>query len=190
MMGTLAGTDSWFHDPAAQVSAHFGVGKDGTCYQWVDTATVAWAEASYNGEAISIEHEGISGDSLTPAQIAADVQLVQWIGLPLVMAPSPSGTGWIGHGELGAAGGNHPDCPGSPILAQWPAVLALATGTPPKGTPPDMISTVAYPNGTVDVFYIGEDGRIYQLNRSTAGAWSLFQPTALSGDASHPAFTK
>ena len=29
MQGTLAGSDSWFRNPAAQVSAHFGVGKDG-----------------------------------------------------------------------------------------------------------------------------------------------------------------
>ena len=32
MQGTLAGTDSWFRNPNAQVSAHFGVGKTGTIY--------------------------------------------------------------------------------------------------------------------------------------------------------------
>ena len=42
MQGTLAGTDSWFRNPAAEVSAHFGVGKDGTVIQWVDTSDTAW----------------------------------------------------------------------------------------------------------------------------------------------------
>src|SRR5207244_7199464 len=42
MQGTLAGTDSWFRNPDAQVSAHFGVGKTGTIYQWVDKANRAW----------------------------------------------------------------------------------------------------------------------------------------------------
>ena len=43
MQGTLGGTDSWFHNTASRVSSHFGVGKDGTVYQWVDTAERAWA---------------------------------------------------------------------------------------------------------------------------------------------------
>src|SRR5271166_959556 len=64
MEGTLAGTDSWFKNPSSQVSAHFGIGKDGTVYQWVDTAFVAWHVASDNGFAIGIEHEGNAGDLL------------------------------------------------------------------------------------------------------------------------------
>jgi len=70
MEGTLAGTDSWFKNPSSQVSAHFGIGKDGTVYQWVDTAFVAWHVASDNGFAIGIEHEGNAGDLLTPEQFA------------------------------------------------------------------------------------------------------------------------
>lgn len=53
-----------------------------------------------------------------------------------------------------------------------------------------MITTLLMPDGSTDVFYIGADGRIYQLHRTTEGAWKLFEPTALSGDGSHPAFTK
>ena len=37
MEGTLDGSDSWFKNPTAQASSHFGVGKDGRTYQWVDT---------------------------------------------------------------------------------------------------------------------------------------------------------
>lgn len=138
MQGSLAGSDSWFHEPQAQVSAHFGVGKDGTVYQWVDTSQVAWAEMGYNDAAISIEHEGDTGDSLTPQQIVADAALVNWLrathGIPKVMTANPMGTGWIGHGQLGVAGGNHPDCPGTPILAQWPEVLN-STPAPPVPNP-------------------------------------------------------
>ena len=47
MQGTLAGTDSWFRNPDAQVSAHFGVGKTGTIYQWVDTANRAWHASAW-----------------------------------------------------------------------------------------------------------------------------------------------
>ncbi len=43
MQGTLAGCDSWFTSPASQVSAHFGVGKDGTVHQYVALADAAWA---------------------------------------------------------------------------------------------------------------------------------------------------
>src|SRR2546430_15452785 len=48
MEGTLDGSDSWFKNPTAQASSHFGVGKDGRTYQWVDTADKAWAQAGGN----------------------------------------------------------------------------------------------------------------------------------------------
>lgn len=139
MTGTLAGTDSWFMNPSAQVSAHFGVGKTGVVHQYLDTDTVAWAEMSYNDCAISIEHEGHTGDSLTPQQIAADRALVQWLntvhGIPVAMT-TPNGHGWVGHGQLGAAGGDHLECPGTPVLAQWPQVLSGASPTPSQPTAP------------------------------------------------------
>ena len=136
MEGTMAGTDSWFHDPKAQVSAHFGVSKTGIVYQWVDTAAVAWAEAAYNGEAISIEHEGHAGDVVTPAQADADVELVRWLesqGLPADRAH------WFGHGELGVAGGNHPGCPGAhphgrPSLGPGPGHHRPQPSTSTSGT--------------------------------------------------------
>lgn len=43
MSGTLAGTDSWFRNPTAYVSAHFGVGLDGSVHQYVDLGNIAWA---------------------------------------------------------------------------------------------------------------------------------------------------
>jgi hypothetical protein len=140
MQGTLAGTDNWFHDPAAQVSAHFGVGRDGTVYQWVDTTDTAWAEMAYNDVGISIEHEGVTGERLTAKQLHATTLLMEWIhdeypGIPLTRTMDPAGTGIIGHGELGVSGGDHPDCPGSPILSQLDATFRIRSAPATKEAP-------------------------------------------------------
>ena len=128
--GTEAGTDAWFHNPASQVSAHFGNPKTGQLDQWVDTNDRAWAEASYNTVGVSCENEGQSGDSLTQSQLENAAQLLAWVhithGTALQVTDDPYGQGVIGHGELGVAGGNHPDCPGAPILAQRQAIVDRA----------------------------------------------------------------
>jgi N-acetylmuramoyl-L-alanine amidase len=136
--GSESGTNSWFQNPAAQVSAHFGIAKTGQVFQFVDTNTIAWAEMSYNDVAISVEHEGMSGSPLTPEQVEADAKLYVWLfkthGIPLARTTDPNGSGWIGHGELGIPGGDHINCPGNPVLAQMPAIIAKAKSllTPPK----------------------------------------------------------
>lgn len=157
MQGTLTGTDGWFHDPVAQVSAHFGVGKDGTVLQWVDTSTVAWAEEQYNGEAISIEHEGDTGETLTTAQAKASLDLVAWLRtiyptIPLQMTDDPNGTGLIGHGELGMAGGNHPDCPGQPILDQYKLLIVDPTA---PGSPASKVNPTWRPAGPAPILQPG-----------------------------------
>lgn len=130
--GTEAGTDAWQHNPVAQVSSHFGNPKSASAPldQFVDTDDRAWAEAAYNNVAISVEHEGNTGDSLTPAQLERDAQLLAWChtnhGTKLQVTNDPNGDGVIGHGLLGVAGGDHPDCPGAPILAQRQAIVDRA----------------------------------------------------------------
>lgn len=130
MAGTLAGSDAWFHNPASQASAHFGIGKDGRIFQWVDTADRAWAQMSGNRTWLSIEHEGQSGDSLTPAQLAASARVLWWMhethGLPLTATDSTSGRGIGWHGMGGAAWGGHTACPGTPIKNQRAALIAAA----------------------------------------------------------------
>lgn len=42
MAGTLAGTDAWFNDPRAKVSAHYGIGKKGEIHQYVSENMKAW----------------------------------------------------------------------------------------------------------------------------------------------------
>jgi N-acetylmuramoyl-L-alanine amidase len=142
--GTNAGSIAWCKDPASQVSAHFFNPKSGALVQLVDTDDMAWAEVNYNPVAISVENEGYTGDSLTANQIENCAQVLaacnKLYGIPLVSIQDPSQAGVIGHGLLGAGGGNHPDCPGDSILAQRAAIIARAAqilGTTPTPTPED-----------------------------------------------------
>ncbi|MFC9604528.1 N-acetylmuramoyl-L-alanine amidase [Streptomyces niveus] len=133
MEGTLDGTDSWFRNPDSKASSHFGVGRDGRVFQWVDTDDRSWHASGANASWLSIEHEGRGGDSLTPPQLAATARVIRWMheteGVKLQLADTPAerGIGW--HGMGGKAWGSHPDCPGNPIKSQRPAIIAAARGT-------------------------------------------------------------
>ncbi|MEU9849270.1 peptidoglycan-binding protein [Streptomyces sp. NPDC047985] len=147
MAGTLDGSDAWFRNPASQASAHFGVGKDGRIYQWVDTADRAWAQGNGNRTWLSIEHEGQGGDALTAKQLAATARIVAWMhqthGVKLQATDSPTGRGIGWHGMGGAAWGGHTACPGTPIKNQRAEIIKAAAGaqTPPtEGSTPGGVS--------------------------------------------------
>jgi hypothetical protein len=135
MEGTLAGTDSWFRNQAAQVSAHFGAGRHGELYQWVGTGNQAWHAMAANSYSIGCECEGNleTGErTLTAPQLEKVAQVYHWcakaypdIALWLTSRPFV-GQGLAWHGLGGAAWGNHVDCPGDGIRAQLPAILARA----------------------------------------------------------------
>ena len=46
MAGSLVGTESWFQNPASQVSSHYGIGLDGSVVQFVDESKSAWTEGN------------------------------------------------------------------------------------------------------------------------------------------------
>lgn len=94
--GTAAGLDATFLNPASEVSAHYGVMKDGSVHRYVRDEDAAYGAGILNHpdtslpwlpplapstgrlvnqRVISIEHEGNSGDALTDAQFAATVEL-------------------------------------------------------------------------------------------------------------------
>lgn len=93
MAGTLKGTDSWFATTDSEVSAHYGVGKNGEVHQYVEEQDTAWhAGAAYkpswslikpkvnpNSYTIGIEHEGQSADEWTPEMKAASAELIRGI---------------------------------------------------------------------------------------------------------------
>lgn len=129
--GSESGTNNWFHNPAAQASAHFGNPKSGPLQQWVDTEDEAWAEMAGNSQWLSVEHEGISGQSLTPSQIENDAQLLSWIHknfshVPLAITNDTKGFGLGYHGMGSTAWGGHINCPGNPIIAQRIAIVNRA----------------------------------------------------------------
>jgi N-acetylmuramoyl-L-alanine amidase len=98
MQGTLSGTDAWFQNPASQLSSHYGIGRSGVIHKYVGTRDQAWhagvvdrpragmvlqnPTANPNMYTIGIEHEGLSGDTLTPAQYASTL----WLQKILVQA--------------------------------------------------------------------------------------------------------
>lgn len=88
MGGYLTGCDSWFQNPASEVSAHYGVGLLGDVHQYVDLAEAAWANgrlesgntwpgpagANPNSITVSIETEdNRSNTPVTDAQYQACV---------------------------------------------------------------------------------------------------------------------
>lgn len=94
MDGSLAGTESWFSQPEARVSAHYGVGLDGRVTQFVSEADTAfhagrvvrprnalvqWYKGNPNEYTIGIETEdgrNPGGVERTEEQIAAVTELV------------------------------------------------------------------------------------------------------------------
>ncbi|MFE7017689.1 N-acetylmuramoyl-L-alanine amidase [Streptomyces sp. NPDC057651] len=150
MAGTLTGTDSWFRNSRAQASSHFGTGKGGTLYQWVDTADRAWAQAGGNRTWLSVENEGQGGDVLTDEQLDRVAQVLAWAhkthGVPLQVASSPDGRGLGYHAMGGSAWGGHTSCPGSRIVAQLADIVRRAqkvTGAPAAGD----YTAPAFPSG-------------------------------------------
>ena len=123
-----SGIDAWFRNPRAQVSAHFSIAQNGDVHQRVGIHRMAWHCENYNDVAIGIEHLGYSGKKLTRRALRSSLLLIDWLHgefphVPKHRTANAQGFGVIGHGELGIAGGDHPDCPGTPILYQFNVAL-------------------------------------------------------------------
>jgi N-acetyl-anhydromuramyl-L-alanine amidase AmpD len=138
MAGTLAGTDSWFANPASQVSAHFGVGLDGTIHQYVALENTAWANGilepgnqweplfgtgNPNDRTVSIETEDL-GSGATPV---TDAQYASVLAVGrLALARFPSITHLVGHNVISPA--SRVNCPGARWTASRFASLARELG--------------------------------------------------------------
>ena len=126
--GTESGTQAWFNNPSAQVSAHFGNPKVGPMQQFVDTDEMAYHCAEFNPSSIGIENEGLSGEILTANQLKNLRNVLNWIhrvhGTPLIYTGDPNVAGVIGHGHLPEGNLSHPNCPGGPVLIQVNKLLA------------------------------------------------------------------
>ena len=162
MEGSLAGCDSWFNNPASGVSAHYGIGKDGTIHQYVRDEDTAWANGKPNHPdlsigwlndllsrggnpnhvTISIENEGFTGDEMPEAQYQANLALTRALldenGLP------PDDQHVIGHNRIDSR--NRAHCPGTGF--PWERLFA------DLNAPSEL---VVEPEGTTDAGGVGEE---------------------------------
>lgn len=132
MQDTLDHVDSLFRNPASQRSSHFGVGRDGRVYQWVDTDDKAWHAVDANSKALGVEHAGFAGNPLTDSALEVTSQLYAWSyhkypAISLWLNTNPvTGSGLSWHGLGGTSWGGHTGCPGQPIVDQLPKILNRA----------------------------------------------------------------
>jgi len=141
MQGTLRGTTAWFQQETSEVSAHYGVGKNGEIDKYVRTGDTAWHAGEVieptaklvttvhpgvnpNLWTVGVEHEGMSGDPLTEPQYQASLWLLrqirqQWRGIPADRDHI------LLHHEINA---RHAQCPGSGFpIARFMEDLSTAT---------------------------------------------------------------
>jgi peptidoglycan hydrolase-like protein with peptidoglycan-binding domain len=187
--GTEAGSEAWFRNPDAQASSHFLNPKSGNLRQLVDTANRAWAEMAGNRHWLSVENEGYSGEELTDSQIENVAQLYAWIhkvyGTPVSATDDPNGSGIGWHGMGGDAWGGHFNCPGEPIKAQRPRIIArvneiLGGGTTPVPAPTPQPQPSSLPHQQVSV-----DGLNYGYGVSGDQVRTVQQLLADKGFFSH-----
>lgn len=127
-LATMAGTKSWFEDPKSKVSAHFGVGLDGTIWQFVSIAKAAWAngileipdrsikwlddcvkqDINPNKRTISIEHVGDGVMPMPEKQYQASLGLNRW--LLQVSGLRPGTETIVRHSQI--TGKQRANCPG------------------------------------------------------------------------------
>lgn len=121
MEGTLLGTHSWLHNKNSGVSYHYGIGKDGEIFQWVDEDNAAWHAGIvenctwklYNGtnpnyKTIGIACEGRSGDPFSGKMIESLIWLSKDITARWQIPVTDDNL--IGHFKI--SGTRRVDCPG------------------------------------------------------------------------------
>lgn len=156
MVGTLSGTDGYFKtgngSGYAGTESHFGVGPDGTIFQWQDTDFQADANGAGNWHVISSENAdmgapfpkwgGSDVPAWTPQQIEANARIAKWLndvhGIPLDVIPDARpGRRGIGFHRQGVPGyavagaelwssSKGKVCPGDRRIAQVPQISRRA----------------------------------------------------------------
>jgi hypothetical protein len=143
IVGSLLSADRWFNNPAASVSAHYGVGRDGSVHQYVaetDTAfhagivvnptcelVIHRPNVNPNYYAIGIEHEGQPEDQWTDQQQNASAALIAEIAQRWNIPIDDQHV--IQHHEIRAS----KTCPGG--QGKVDELIALAHGVPAQPGP-------------------------------------------------------
>jgi hypothetical protein len=185
---------NWLTNPSSKVSYHFAVDMshgDNWAANFVRTSDRAWAQANYNGAAVSIAFCTPSGAAsgwsrstweskgamLTAAGRLAG-ELARQFNIPRTQLSSSaaqgSGRGFCEHKNFGAGGGSHHDCGNGFPMDRIIAIAGGASG--PAPSPPQTGGGTA-PRMTVD--YFGQahnsraaDVRTWQQQMRNRG-WSI-----------------
>jgi N-acetylmuramoyl-L-alanine amidase len=169
MVGSLSSAENYFRlEGYGGSESHFGVGHDGTIYQWQDTSRRADANLDGNDRIISIETADMgtgfpswSGTNVPPwteAQLDAIARILAWChtehGIPLKLIPnSAQSSRGIGYHRQGIdpwrcsscerwSNGSGKVCPGDRRIAQIPTVIARAS-TPGDDMTPEQADQLA-----------------------------------------------
>src|ERR1041385_428041 len=131
MVGYMAGTDTIFRNPNTEASAHFGVSRSGSVWQWVRTDDTAWHAFDANTYSIGVEHAGFPWEPLTAAQIKASGHLYAWLhkqysAIDLWINKRIEGSGISYHEKFLQWNLDHHSCPGKLIEGQIDDILKVA----------------------------------------------------------------
>jgi hypothetical protein len=137
MAGSLSATDGWFGNTASQVSAHYGVGLDGSLHQYVKLGDRAWANGvlepgndwpgpplNPNEVTVSIETE----DRGDPTQVVTDQEYAAALYAGWQAKQVYPGIQWLlRHTDISPH--TRPNCPGNRWINSGRfAALATALG--------------------------------------------------------------
>ena len=111
-------------------SSHFGVAKDGTIWQFVDTEHQAFAQRAGAPSWISVENCGIIGHPLTDAQIESVGNILAWLhmtypSIPVRLAKNIGDHGLAFH-SIDPSWTRDNRCPGKKVIAQLPRIVEFA----------------------------------------------------------------
>jgi hypothetical protein len=172
--GSLYG---FFSNPAAQVSAHFWVGKAGAVEQYVDTSVVAWHAKQLNATYVGVECEGYPDEALTPAQVDGFAGIMAEghgrHGWPLELAeyaPEPG----LGYHRM--PGGVNTACPSALRVAQRAEILQRAGGqAPPAAQEWRSETMIASTTSGEGYWTVTRDGAVYAFGDAqfAGGAFDL-----------------
>lgn len=208
MCGSLSGTEAYFRqDGYGGVESHFGVGADGTVYQWQDTRYRADANYQGNDRVLSIETAdkgpgfpawaGSNVPPWTPAQIDALAHLVAFLckthSIPCDLVPnSQPGNRGVAYHRQGidpwrVPGGQRwstsvgKTCPGDRRIAQIPGIVAQARSL--LGQPEQPIPA---PAGGIYCRFGDRTDRVLKLQQFMTrvfASYNPYRPTGYFGEA-------
>lgn len=112
-------------------SSHFGVAKDGTIWQFVDTDHQAFAQRAGAPSWISVENCGVIGQALTDEQIESVGNILAWLNgvypsIPVRLAKNIGENGLAFH-SIDPSWSRDSRCPGKKVIAQLPRIIEFAS---------------------------------------------------------------